>query len=162
MDRLSLKSRLSLNSSPLHSSGSIFPTVLEEPNLSFSDHQATLEATYIGDTYNESGRQQSGKPQQQHKSRRRLPLLTTAFRKHCSRSFDSGISYLLNDSEGVAAPPMDESVISEEVEPEILSRDNSIHEPSSPRHLVSFKMQQVLYIFSVLMAKTVDQRFVAN
>jgi len=36
MDRLSLKSRLSLNSSPLHSNGTIFPTVIEEPHLSFN------------------------------------------------------------------------------------------------------------------------------
>jgi len=63
-------------------------------------------------------RQQSGKPQQQHKSRRRLPLLTSAFRKHCSRSFDSGISYLLTDTSHVSqqtSPPTDD-VLNEEEE----------------------------------------------
>ena len=80
-------------------------------------------------------RQQSGKPQQQHKSRRRLPLLTTAFRKHCSRSFDSGISYLLTDTSHTTqqtSPPMDD-VLNEEEEVQHRDAVTSL-EPSSPRH----------------------------
>jgi hypothetical protein len=42
MERLSIKSRLSLNSSPLHTTGSIFPTVLEEPNVSFADDKGSI------------------------------------------------------------------------------------------------------------------------
>jgi len=85
--------------------------------------------------YDIDNRQQSGKPQQQHKSRRRLPLLTTAFRKHCSRSFDSGISYLLTDTSHTTqqtSPPMDD-VLNEEEEVQDRDAVTSL-EPSSPRH----------------------------
>ena len=144
MDRLSLKSRLSLNSSPLHTAGSIFPTVLEEPNLSFSDDK---EGNNIEDCFAEVyGNQENGgrgKPQpQQHKSRRRLPLLTSAFRKHCSRSFDSGISYLLTETSmptsstttSSTSPPLDD-VINENdevVEIEATLEASPRHQPWSP------------------------------
>jgi hypothetical protein len=131
MDRLTIKNRISLNSSPLHSTGSIFPTVLEEPNLSFSDDKDST--TQLDDAYNdaynnqENGRQTSGK----HKSRRRLPTLTSAFRKHCSRSFDSGISYLLTETTG--SHSMDDVLNEEEVGGGV---EQSSHELSqlSPRH----------------------------
>ena len=132
MDRLTIKNRISLNNSPLHSTGSVFPTVLEEPNLSFSDGKGST--THLDDAYNDAynnqdnnGRQTSGK----HKSRRRLPTLTSAFRKHCSRSFDSGISYLLT-SETTGSSSMDD-VLNEEG---VVAVEKSSLEPSqsSPRH----------------------------
>ena len=151
MDRLSIKSRLSLNSSPLHTAGSIFPTVLEEPNLSFSDDR---EGNNIEDSFaevygnRENGGRGKGPPPQQHKSRRRLPLLTSAFRKHCSRSFDSGISYLLTETPmptstttttaSSTSPPLDD-VINENDESDDMEATLEVsprHQPWSPsKHL---------------------------